>query len=151
MSDDGIDLSGDEQHAETGKEKAAGKSGGKGGRPTTPGTEADLRKRIADGLDELVELIGEQTTIGAAVKADANRMAEVLAVHARKHALLGRLVVALFGKESAGAAVRAFGPTLRSAGHAWRERRQAQQAEATLDPGAYVDPAGTTRYVVPPN
>jgi len=132
---DELDLSGEDGPGEPGKAKDAGKrSSSPAARSASPkgkASEGDLKKRIADGLGEVVEMLGGDSELGAAIAADANRMAEVLAAKAVKHETLARLLVRMVGKDSWLALARAFGPTSRVGLHRLREWREfrAEQAE----------------------
>jgi hypothetical protein len=89
--------------------------------------EAELRRRIDEGIDELVSVVRDflgSETVADSIEADKKRMAETLAAHAIKRATIARWVVRLFGKDSALAAARAFGPTARAVGSSLANRRR---------------------------
>jgi hypothetical protein len=119
------------------KSTSSGTTKGSGGR--TP-SETDLKRRIDEGLDELVSVVRDfvgSDSVATAIEDDKKRMAEVLAAHAMKRAGVARWVVRLFGKDSALAGARAFGPTFRhvvGAVRDGRDERRARRAETdTLD------------------
>jgi hypothetical protein len=150
--DDELDLSGDpppkdETATKSGKpapkpKAKAGGGGGGGGRPTA--SEAELRRRIDEGLDELVSVVRDflgSDNVAAAIEDDKKRMAEVLAAHAIKRARVATWVVRLFGKDSALAGARAFGPTMRTIASGLRARR-VHRGEQTDDLEAWQDENG---------
>jgi hypothetical protein len=109
--------------------------------PRKQATEADLRKRIEEGLDEVIAFVGDRLEwddVAATMRDDKKRMAEVLAARATKHARLGAALTRLFGKDSALSFARAFGPTLRALSSrlsAWRAERASGQPEEVLVDG----------------
>jgi hypothetical protein len=85
--------------------------------PRTGTSETDLRRRIEDGIGEIVEFIERRlgdAELAAIIREDAPKMAEILARRAMRHQRLARVLTRLFGKDSLLAIVRAFGPTLRA-------------------------------------
>jgi hypothetical protein len=161
MSDE-LDLTGADEH-ETEGEKPKRPSRSKTTTTTsktsksgsgTKATEADLKRRIEDGLDELATFARKNhwSEVADAIKEDRTRMAEVLAYHAGKRERLAKLVLRVFGKGSLLAIARAFGPTLRTVGERfrnWRDRR-ADEADIVDGVGEEVsDVAAPGRYATP--
>lgn len=134
-----LDLSGDGGGESAGDAKGnpakkAPKAKGAGSGSAKTPSETELKRRIDEGLEEVIGVVRDffgSDHVASAIEEDKKRMAEVLAAHAMKRARVATWVVRLFGKDSAVAAARAFGPTLRLVGGALRDR------------GAPRGPAGT--------
>lgn len=155
MSDD-LDLSGDDDEPSDDEPKTKpdapksrrGRSRRKTSTTRTPRagpSETELRKRIDDGLDEVVGVIAEWfgwPDVAEVMRADQQRMAEVLAARATRHKRVAAAVVLIFGKDSALAIARAFGPTLRAVRthfREWREERAAgDQPEIRVDGDGWI-------------